>query len=548
MNYVLLVVFTLDLITRGYAYGRHFWLEPFNIFECALILQDMVLQFVPGLPAGVAVLRIFRFARLVRILRQLNELRELYMMMMGIVSSIRPLIFGSLLLFTTITGFGVLCVYFVRPVQKSLPEEVYRECPWCQGAFETVFTSNLTLIATLVAGDSWAGLALPIIYEDATAGFILISSLVVIHLGMLNTIVAVIVDRQAQARIKDQEYLDVVESEEIEESMNSLHIMFSNIDLGENSETVTLEALLEVYDTSSTFQEFVNRMDLYRSDIPILFCMLDVDCTGDVSVAEFVHGLHDVRTKDSHTLAVMTKYYCELLVNKWNEWVAEKNMQPVPSDSGNEEDRPRKTLIIGGGPSRRPSWNGGSCDPRTCKHDSEDTRTDDDEQLHACEFKPGLWLPLVEKTSSHSRTVNLLDAPAAAADSWCSQENGTCDSKSCCRVDAASVFSGSDVLDVTGLEWVQLQVQPDHYVKDKPFHPKRCADPTVCVPDRMQNGGLHIVRPRSDEVDEAWKPCQKGEMAARGSDTAGGILMSSRGFSRCLRVPSGESGSSGEPG
>jgi len=75
----------------------------------------------------------------------------------------------------------------------------------CPHAFETVFKSGLTFFQTIVAGDSWGTLAVPIIqYEPATAIFF-IMVLVSVSLAIMNLILAVIVEAAQGSRNEMEE-------------------------------------------------------------------------------------------------------------------------------------------------------------------------------------------------------------------------------------------------------------------------------------------------------------------------------------------------------
>jgi len=240
-------------------------------------------------------------------------------MMMGIVASIRSLIFGTLMLFIMLTVCSVLAVTFVRPVNRQLYEEgAYGDCTFCEYAFDSVMNSNLTFLSSIVAGDSWGMLAIPLVHADATSAAIILGAFVVINLGLLNTIAAVLVDRQAQARQNDHEYMSVLQSEELVASLDSLASMFEEMDSSDD-QALNIEEVMSYYDSNQLFRSILNRMDIHKSDLPVIFDILDTDNTGDLQFNEFVHGLHALKNENSHTLAVFTKYYAEKMFAAWPE-------------------------------------------------------------------------------------------------------------------------------------------------------------------------------------------------------------------------------------
>eukprot|EP00929_Paragymnodinium_shiwhaense_P008224 TRINITY_DN11216_c0_g1_i1.p1 TRINITY_DN11216_c0_g1~~TRINITY_DN11216_c0_g1_i1.p1 ORF type:complete len:734 (-),score=126.01 TRINITY_DN11216_c0_g1_i1:44-2245(-) len=315
---VLIGVFALDIVAKIYVWQSKFATNVMNVFELVLLLLDLVLQYWPNLPRIAAAMKIMRFVRMMRLMRSLSAFRELYLMMMGIAASVRSIVFGAGLLFVTLTIFGVLAVYFVRPVCRDLYEAgVFGDCEDCKTSFDTVMESNLTFFKTIIAGDSWGRLACPIIHNSAIAGSVLLGAWMVIYLGLLNTIAAVIVDRQALARVKDADYTATMQAEEMNMSMNALMILFRDIDAeGDNSGTISMDELLSAYDASPHFRSLLNRMDVHRQHLPVLFNIMDTDDTDDLTFAEFVHGLHNLKNENAHTLAIFTRHYCESMLDK----------------------------------------------------------------------------------------------------------------------------------------------------------------------------------------------------------------------------------------
>eukprot|EP00929_Paragymnodinium_shiwhaense_P008229 TRINITY_DN11216_c0_g5_i1.p1 TRINITY_DN11216_c0_g5~~TRINITY_DN11216_c0_g5_i1.p1 ORF type:complete len:735 (-),score=136.73 TRINITY_DN11216_c0_g5_i1:137-2341(-) len=318
---LLIAVFALDIIAKLYVYQSRFPRYVMNVFEAALLLIDIVVQFWPKLPRIAGALKVLRFVRMMRILRSLSSLRELYLMMMGIAASIRAIVFGAALLFFATTVFSILAVYFVAPVAHTLDDAgEFGDCDDCRRSFDRVASGNLVFFKTVMAGDSWGQLAVPICRANWVAGAILIGAWSVLWLGLMNTIAAVIVDRQAQARVQDADYMATLQAEDLECSMTRLLTMFKEFDADGDDHTMdsvlTEEKLLLYYDENISFRSLLNRLDVHRPHVPVLFSMFDTDGNRDLTFAEFVHGLHNLKNENSHTVAIFTKHYCETLLEK----------------------------------------------------------------------------------------------------------------------------------------------------------------------------------------------------------------------------------------
>eukprot|EP00929_Paragymnodinium_shiwhaense_P020925 TRINITY_DN13790_c0_g1_i2.p1 TRINITY_DN13790_c0_g1~~TRINITY_DN13790_c0_g1_i2.p1 ORF type:complete len:603 (+),score=118.26 TRINITY_DN13790_c0_g1_i2:169-1977(+) len=338
----LISVFAVDITGKLYVWRCKFVEHRMNIFEAALLMLDLFLQYSPGLPRIASAMKIMRFVRMMRIMRSLSAFRELYLMMMGIAASIRSIVFGAALLFLALTMFGVLAVYFVAPVCHELQAAgAFGDCEDCRTAFDSVMLANLTFFKTIIAGDSWGQLACPLLKTSASAGCVLIGAWMVISLGLLNTIAAVIVDRQALARLQDADYMATMQGEEMSMSLNAMMTLFKEIDeKGDNDSTIDLDELLAHYDTSQYFRTLLNRLDVHRQHLPILFRIMDSDGSDDLTFAEFVHGLHNLKTENAHTIAIFTKYYCETALEKisdiadvkWSVQQMGRRMQKLSGD------------------------------------------------------------------------------------------------------------------------------------------------------------------------------------------------------------------------
>eukprot|EP00929_Paragymnodinium_shiwhaense_P085888 TRINITY_DN46367_c0_g1_i1.p1 TRINITY_DN46367_c0_g1~~TRINITY_DN46367_c0_g1_i1.p1 ORF type:complete len:642 (-),score=105.75 TRINITY_DN46367_c0_g1_i1:134-1981(-) len=319
LNILLMIIYICDVILYFFA-DRLAYLRSWNAWmDIFLVVVDFVLEIwgdqIPNVFAG---LKAIRFLRLKRFLQTCTQFRELYLIMMGIMSSIRALIFGSMLMLLILSLFSILAVHFIRPLHKELVADgSYADCDTiiCDEAFDTVMRTNLTFMSMIVAGDSWGKLAIPLMTRSWVASCLLLGSFMVINLGLLNTIVAVIVDRQSQARQDDVEFMLVLQGEEVENSYEELRVLFERADI-DGSGLTTLDEIMTCYETSDDFKYLLNRIDVHKDDIPVVFDMLDSDRNGLLHFSEFVNGLYSLKYQNQKTLAAFTKHFAERVYEK----------------------------------------------------------------------------------------------------------------------------------------------------------------------------------------------------------------------------------------
>jgi len=250
----------------------------------------------------VRVLRLGRILRLTRFLRKLRTLRELHKLATMMATCAKTLVWSFLLCFMVMTVWSMLMVETVNPLLQQLQEQshVFDECGMrCQRSMTSVMEANLLLFQTVIAGDGWAEIAVPLIQAYPACAIIFMGSSLTLVFGVLNLIVAVVVDTFADARQNDVQNLAEEMEDEIQHDRKSLAKLFSRID-ADGSGQVTLEELIQGARTNPDFQSRLRVMDIDESDLQMLFEMIDLDGSGAIEASEFVGPLsrwaHDSKT------------------------------------------------------------------------------------------------------------------------------------------------------------------------------------------------------------------------------------------------------------
>ncbi|CAE7926007.1 FP1, partial [Symbiodinium sp. KB8] len=154
----------------------------------------------------------------------------------------------------------------------------------------SIMAANLLLFKTVIAGDSWGTIAVPIIRRQPFTALIFCGSLMTLVFGVLNLIVAVIVDTFAEARERD--IMNLAEELELshEDDKKFLRKMFDRLDVEGNGE-VTLDDLVNGARQDPEFQSRLRVMDIDEVDLEQLFHMIDADSSGTVEADEFIAPL-----------------------------------------------------------------------------------------------------------------------------------------------------------------------------------------------------------------------------------------------------------------
>jgi len=303
-------IYTFEFLLLFVVEGRKILTDWTVVLDLLVIFcgfaELLVSAIVQGDPLNginvVRALRLGRILRLTRFLRKLRTLRELHKLATMMATCAKTLVWSFLLCFMVMTVWSMLMVETVNPLLQKLQEQsgTFDECGMrCQRSMTSVMEANLLLFQTVIAGDGWAEIAVPLIQAYPACAIIFMGSSLTLVFGVLNLIVAVVVDTFADARQNDVQNLAEEMEDEIQHDRKSLAKLFSRID-ADGSGQVTLEELIEGARTNPEFQSRLRVMDIDESDLQMLFEMIDLDGSGAIEAAEFVGPLsrwaHDSKT------------------------------------------------------------------------------------------------------------------------------------------------------------------------------------------------------------------------------------------------------------
>lgn len=245
--------------------------------------------------------RLVRIFRLMRLLKRIRPLRELHKLVMMMATCLRTLVWSFILLCVVMTVWAMLMVELIYPaLQEMIEKQEFVSCDEeCQRAMSSVMDANLLLFKTVIAGDSWGEIAVPVIQRHPATAIIFVGSQLTLVFGVLNLIVAVVVDTFADARQNDVQNLAEEMEDEIEYDRKSLGKLFERIDK-DGSGQLTLQEMIEGARNDPGFQSRLRVMDIDEHDLQQLFQMIDEDGSGTIEVAEFIGPLsrwaHDSKT------------------------------------------------------------------------------------------------------------------------------------------------------------------------------------------------------------------------------------------------------------
>jgi len=309
------LIFVIELLIRLFVEQTRFHYSTWNCLDAFIIFLGGIELFLKlsGMNlSGFAVIRVVRLCRLLRLIRVmrlftvLKELRRL-LQMMG--SCFKTLFWSCLLLVLIMTIWAVIAVEVLNPLvqEVAIKSNPWEGCERCRRSFASVFMANISFFQTVVAGDSWGVMAVPVIEAYPWSAFIFIGALLTLVFGVLNLIVAVIVDTFAENRDKDvvSRAADM-DAEEIAEKKVLANI-FTKID-ADGGGTLSYEELQEGARRVAEFRHWLRVMDIDARDLRQLFLIVDEDESGEIDPDEFIEAMYRMKNTESKTATKFVKH------------------------------------------------------------------------------------------------------------------------------------------------------------------------------------------------------------------------------------------------
>lgn len=314
---ILLLGYCIEMTLRIYLLRLHLFTTPLNVIDFSVVAVDAILLLlglaIEELP-NVGFMRVLRLLKLSRAFHLVRAQPQLYILVEGLLGSMQTIFYGSVFIAVAITIYSILAVEFLHPLADVYGED----CARCPRAFASVFESMCTMFQTIVVGDSWGDFFLPLFERYPATMLPNLFFFAIINFGIMNLIMAVIVDSAAQARIQNTKVVADEKAAEFETCKKKLVKMCKEMDT-DGSGNLTIDEMMSGYESHVQFRNLISSMDVSKEDIKFVFSILDEDKSGDVGYTEFMEQLHKMKANDSHTLLVFIKHYVTDLEQKMTE-------------------------------------------------------------------------------------------------------------------------------------------------------------------------------------------------------------------------------------
>jgi len=269
-----LVLYTLE-VALELAVGFRIWGQKVNLFIILMGYLEIILSLSVPENASVSLLRALRCVRVIKLLAALRDagLSSLTQLENILMVCMKDLFWSWCLSFLIMTAFAFLFVEIIHPLSMDSP------CERCQLATSSVMGANLFLFQTVVVGDNWGEVAIPVINRSPPSVWLIVGAYLSIAFGLLNLIIAVVV-----GSFKDCQRAE--EAGELEADETSLRKIFKEIDV-QGDGKLNYEHFLEGAAKNADFKDRLGLLNIKQDDLRDLFQQMDMDGRQLVNAREF---------------------------------------------------------------------------------------------------------------------------------------------------------------------------------------------------------------------------------------------------------------------
>eukprot|EP00929_Paragymnodinium_shiwhaense_P096750 TRINITY_DN5844_c0_g1_i1.p1 TRINITY_DN5844_c0_g1~~TRINITY_DN5844_c0_g1_i1.p1 ORF type:complete len:488 (+),score=151.20 TRINITY_DN5844_c0_g1_i1:123-1586(+) len=295
MDLVFFFAFTGEMLLRIQESGWDYYLDPWNFFDYLLVVMncaDLAISLTTEGSAGLKIASSLRIARVLRIVRAIKGIKmfySLWIVILGMLESMRTMLWVALLLIIIIYCIAITLTTLVG--QSDYVKEFWPQSTIYLG---TVYRSMWTVLQ-LITFDNWADdVARPLAKVSIMGTIILFATIVVCSFGALNVIVAVMVEKTLSiARGNTEETTKILETTE-SELLKSMARDFENSGLQDINYEVGFDDFCKLVH-SPTLSYKLKLLGHEPSAAVELFDMMDVDKSNRVSPEEFITGLQKLK-------------------------------------------------------------------------------------------------------------------------------------------------------------------------------------------------------------------------------------------------------------
>jgi voltage-gated sodium channel len=361
-----LLFYTVEVCARVYLLGFAYFSHAFNNLDFTIVslgIVSVVVEHTVGKGNkeldSVAMLKSVRVLRLLRLAKLLVSFPQLYVLVVGMERCLKTLMWASILIFMVVNVWAILSVEFLDPLMKELAldrKANFGTCTYCPTAFANVWLANLTWFE-IVSGNGWGNIGRPLVEQFVWPYVLFASCIFIVVWGLLNIIVATIVDANLAAREEDVEGKATLRRRARIETCQEFEELVKRIDSDGNGH-VSAQEFKDFCHHNPEFQGFLMNLGISEQMFLDLLVLMDKDGNGEIDYHEFINELADMRS-----IIVETSLFCVLRyvqdVRDVLHEMKESNKHPKTREDSDFEEQPQHTeakASEANNPGVKPGW------------------------------------------------------------------------------------------------------------------------------------------------------------------------------------------------
>jgi len=215
-------------------------------------------------------------------LRLVRFFKQLYLLVFGYIQAMRTLSWVFVLLTLIIYIFAILVKQLI-PIEEMAKDPDFH----AEFRFGSVARCMWTLFE-LVTLEGWTDLADPLVKRSPTWAIFFIIFIMGLHYGLLNLVVAIIVESTMETAKGQEETMRKLEDRERRTNIKALQKIYEGID-SDGDGLLNLEEFRSGLQMTEV-REQMKKMSLPPNDVGWLFEVLDISGDGVISIDEFING------------------------------------------------------------------------------------------------------------------------------------------------------------------------------------------------------------------------------------------------------------------
>lgn len=311
-NYLMLIIFSVEVTMRIFIHELAFFCNPWNLMDFSVVALDVfgtAIELIGIEFPSLSVLRVLRLARLVRGAKIVAQFPRLALLVHGCVAAIGTILWGMALVSIIVLLWSILATNLIHPLAEDVDSKGgYEGCSRCPVAYQTVGASMVTILQANICGDSWGSTTIPIIEEYPLSIIFFCVVYMSVQMAILNVIMSVIVD----SALKASECNERLVRQQDEEAFAAAYAWCESID-ADKSGRVTKDEFLEGVNSAEA-KVFLDSLGITQEDVEAAFAIVDADGSGDVAYAEIIHEIQKMKSHDENEkqLVFMRLYFAQV--------------------------------------------------------------------------------------------------------------------------------------------------------------------------------------------------------------------------------------------